>query len=115
MPVYPFWCSHCEHYREDVRHMSEAGDPAICDRCGRDMERKWTVPQVSVPNDSGYFNHGLGTYIKHKSDVKDAITKINEATGQDLVEVGNEKVKPKPIKHDYEIPRGALDGLKISE
>ncbi len=107
--------------------MSEAADPEYCE-CGVLMDRVYTAPQVSVPM-MGYYNHGLGRYIGHKSHIKDAIKEIaepkkmeryNKMTGKtekyerpgvNVVEVGNEKVKPKREDPQVKIPREVMNRL----
>jgi len=44
------------------------------------------------------FNHGLGVRCGSKGDERDAINRINDMTGSKLVEVGNERVAPKPVE-----------------
>jgi len=39
---------------------------------------------------SPYFNHGLGKWIHKPSDVQENIKKLNDETGMDVVEMGND-------------------------
>lgn len=112
MPVYPFRCPVCGLYVEDVRPVSEASKSMMCRDCAQPMNRVFTVPQVSVPNESGYFNHGLGIAVHHKSDVRDELNRIKDNTGRELVEVGNDYKSNQRnlVRREYEIPRGVLDG-----
>lgn len=51
----------------------------------------------------GEYNPALGSYIGSRRDQKDAINRIEQETGTKLVEVGNERPKIKPKKHDYSL------------
>lgn len=48
------------------------------------------------------FDHGLGAYVSSKNDVKERIKRINEATGSNLIEVGNERASGKQITRKYD-------------
>lgn len=110
MPAYPYRCECCGITAEVIKPMFLASEEERCSKCNTILTRMWTLPHVSVPNNSGYFNHGLGKYIHHKSDVRSELAKINDTTGMDLVEIGNERPKVSTPTHSYELPRGALDG-----
>jgi len=109
MPEYPFECP-CGEYKEVFRHMVDAGDPEIC-VCGKDMLRIYSGTQAIVKN-YGYFNNGLGCWIKGKDDVKDAMTKYNHTTGGRMVELGTEKANVKPKEPDYSLSR---DEMQVAE
>lgn len=44
------------------------------------------------------FDSGLGCHVGSRADVKDRIREINEKTGSNLIEIGNETVAPKQIR-----------------
>lgn len=94
--IYPFKCE-CGAYDEVYRPASEAGLPQTCAVCGATMQRVFTVPMVAVENVAG-FDPGLGCYVKNKAHKADVLKRINASTGQNLVEVGNEKPKVAPPK-----------------
>lgn len=99
--IYEYACDKCKIETEVVKMSSECSNPEHCVICGAEMYRVWTVPAVSIPQ-SGYYNHGLGRYISSKQDVKDAQREHKDRTGYELIELGNEKVKPKVSqKYDY--------------
>lgn len=110
MPVYPFKCDACGAYVEDVRHMSESDKQQMCE-CGAKMRRVYLKTQVSVPNNSGYHNYGLGIDVHHKNDVKDYCKRHFDTTGSEIVEVGNENLKKhvKPVRQEYTIPAYATE------
>jgi len=115
MPIYQFRCPKCEDEVEVYRSMSDAGTPELCSVCLCTMDRVFTPPMVQVPVTSGYFDHGLGRYIHHKSDVQSAISEIrqghirrDEITGEtshiegpELVPIGSEKPKVKRQMKQY--------------
>ena len=134
MPLYPFKCPACGDGREEVRPVAEHDQPTFCG-CGERMCRVYEPLHVCVPM-TGYYNYGLGCYVRNKQDVKDALRRERdgyteavevrergtnklvrtkrEHKGRELVEVGNERqdhIKPKHI--DYTLPRGALDGMGL--
>jgi len=89
--TYDFECSKCGLLREVVRPYKEAGRAEGCS-CGHPMDRVWSVPQVSIKS-HGYFNNGLGQYVRHAGDVKDALNRHKDTTGREMVEIGNESAK----------------------
>jgi hypothetical protein len=103
--IYPFRCPACGAYIEVVRPAAEASKVEQC-VCGQPMNRVYTVPQVTVEHVEGY-DYGLGTYISSKAHKRDVLKRINEKTGQNLVEIGNEKLKVAPKRIDYTAPSEA--------
>ena len=110
MPIYPFRCE-CGRYLETVRLMRDAAHTEKCPDCGCVMVRVYTPVEVNMGAETGYYNHGLGKYIRHKSDIKDGVRAISDSEGREVVEVGTENAKAKPARREDTIPRGALDGL----
>jgi hypothetical protein len=60
------------------------------------MNRVYTAPLISVPNLEG-FNAGLGVPQRRVKDV----LREHRDNGHELVEVGNERVKPRPQGDRY--------------
>jgi putative FmdB family regulatory protein len=104
--IYPFQCDQCNTAVEVYRPAAESDQPQVC-QCGAVMRRVYTAPMVSVDKVEG-FDHGLGRYIRNKGHKRDVLRQIKAETGQDLIEVGNEKPKIKPIVQEYDIPGGVL-------
>jgi len=109
--IYQFSCPVCGKYDEVVRTVDECNMAHSCPDCKQIMNRVYSVPQVSVPHTGTYYDNGLGCKISNERDKRDAIKRIENETGQKLVEVGTEDLKKhvKPVKLDYEIPRGIFD------
>jgi hypothetical protein len=60
---------------------------------------------------SGYFDYGLGRYVKNRACV---ISDVKRYGDVDPVEVGNEAAalrRLKPKLAEYDLPRGVLDGV----
>lgn len=90
--------------------MERSGDTETCPQCGIAMQRVYTAPQVSVPA-TGYFNHGLGQYVGNRRDIRDAMTRIHDTTGREVVEVGDQKTAPEFVRSNYKIPNELADKI----
>lgn len=108
--IYPFNCPECGHYTEAVRPYTQCSEPEMCEKCGTQMNRVFTVPQVSIP-ETGYFDVGLGQYIGNRRDKQDAIRRVSDEHGVQVEEVGDQKVKPKPARKDIDIPNELVDRI----
>lgn len=106
--IYPFRCS-CGAYTEVYRPAKDCSLPQTC-TCGATMDRVYTMPYTNVENVEG-FDPGLGVYVRNKAHKREVLKRINYKTGQNLVEVGNEKVKVTPKKHDYTVPYEAMNRI----
>jgi hypothetical protein len=116
--------------KEVIRSMRHASDPEVCDKCGKPMDRIYTVPQFNIPVPfAGYYDHGLGCEINTKRDIKEACKRlgagrqekrVNPITGEEkiveipereIVQIGTEKLKPKPAPSvaDVKIPNEIWD------
>ena len=93
--LYRFVCDSCGKSEYLARSVSErdATEPCVC---GHALSRVFTAPNVSViaPFQSA-FNPAFGKVLKNRSDLKDELRKYSDATGSELVEVGNDFQKPK--------------------
>jgi putative FmdB family regulatory protein len=109
--IYQFSCPTCGKYDEVVRTVDECQLPNMCPDCSQPMNRIYSVPQVNVPHTSSYYDNGLGCKISNEGDKRDALKRIENETGQKLVEIGTEDPRKhvKPPKIDYDIPRGLFD------
>ena len=67
------------------------------------MRRVWTRIYTSNTKHETYYNYGLGKEISNKFQLNDEIKKLNDKTGSDLIEVGNEEVKTKKKHNNYEL------------
>ena len=110
MPLYDYQCPDCGEVKEVYQTMGEAHELGTCGSCGGVTRRVWTAPSVMPDNTQPYYNHGLGCMVRSKADIREAVKRINGTTGQDLIEVGTEKMKPlKPKKVEY--PTASQIGL----
>ena len=82
---------------------------------GETKRTKPVVPKRTVyfSVTKGEYNHGLGTYVGNRGDVRSALNKIEDETGSRPVEMGTEsgKMKQKPMdlsvtREDYERANG---------
>ena len=73
MPEYPYHCNGCSTDFEWVSGVDKRND-AACPGCGgHDLERLWTVPEVSCgwcPRE-GYFDNGMGCHVKNPQHRKE--------------------------------------------
>ena len=108
--IYQFKCPACGLCKEVVRHHSECQLTEYCS-CNNKMNRIYYTPQISIPSVVTGFNPALGVDIKDKRQLRDEIKKVNDTTGGDLVEIGNERLNKNlsPRMNDYSFPRGIFD------
>ena len=102
--LYQYECKH-GHGRFDVaKHHNRSSVPERCPRCKGEAHKVFTPPQVSM----GTFVPGkydaFGKVFTNQHQLKEEIRKINGETGQNIVEVGNDKsrIKPEQKKPDIE-------------
>lgn len=100
--IYEFSCTKCQLTKEVYRHHTEASDPEFCTICGEQMKRMYSAPLINIPNTS--YNIGLGC---PQNKVQDKLKQHSDTTGEHLVEIGNESIKPK-IRKPYEYTEECL-------
>jgi putative FmdB family regulatory protein len=102
--LYEFECRICGMTKEVYRSAEESSLPVTCDLCDSKMNRIYTAPGVAVFHP--YYNEGLGCKIRKSKDVSDAIQKIKDETGREIIETGTEKtrIKKKP-RNSYQLTR----------
>jgi putative FmdB family regulatory protein len=91
MPNYEFECDSCGNLVEVYRPMKLAGKPQDCDHCGVEMRRIFTT-QTNVKS-HGYYNHGLGQYVRGSWDVKDAMKRIQDGVTREYIDSAGQRVK----------------------
>jgi len=91
MPNYDFECDNCGSVVEVYRPISESGDPEQCGYCDSRMRRIYTT-QTNVRS-HGYFNHGLGQYVRSSADVRDAMKRIRDGYSSEHVNSHGERYK----------------------
>ena len=105
MPVYEYFCKHCDGVFESIRSMSQASTPAPCPVCDRKAERIPPTSFSAFTMREGYPRAipDRGTYYHLGKEVKNKITgptRMNEHP-----EINKPRPKPKPSKGEMEIER----------
>ena len=105
MPVYEYYCKHCDGIFEAIRQMSAASEPAPCVVCGRKAQRVPPTSFAAFTMREGYPRAipDRGTYYHLGKEVKRPITgptRMNEHP-----EINKPRPKPKPSKGELEIQR----------
>lgn len=102
MPTYPYTCA-CGHREDVVKPIRDCESPEPCPKCSLVMAVNYGDPgwaKAGAKVFQGHFNASLGQYVGSAKDVRDAQSKIQDATGSRPIEIGNERPKVKPVKHD---------------
>lgn len=105
--IYPFKCSKCGTYDEVVRPHELCSEPAFCPACSSLMDRVYTIPQFNCKVSK--YSKVFGIDMANSGKVSDMRKAYYDKTGSEMVEIGNEKVKCAPVRHDYTIDRGAFN------
>jgi len=73
------------------------------------MHHVFVPTKISViPPYKENFNPAFGKVLKNRSDLKDELRKYSDATGSELVEVGNDFQKPKrELDYSFDEKRAA--------
>lgn len=105
MPTYPMKCG-CGHREDVVKPIKDCETPEPCPKCSAIMamdysDRGWAKQGAVVFR--GHFNASLGRYIGSQADIREAQNKIQDATGSRPVEIGDQKPKYNPVKHDVDL------------
>jgi len=100
MPLYEYYCRHCEGIFEYFRPMRDASLPAPCPQCHRDAERIMSSFNAFTMRD-GYPRRlpDKGTYWHLEREVKSLATRMRHYEHPELAEP---EVKPKPTKGELE-------------
>jgi putative FmdB family regulatory protein len=98
MPLYEYFCKHCDGVFEAIRPISKAGDPAPCPVCARKSERIPPTSFAAFTMREGYPRAipDRGTYYHLGKEVKTRITsgvRMNEHP-----EINKPRPKPKKSK-----------------
>lgn len=109
MPTYPYHCI-CGHAEDVVKPISMYNSPEPCPTCGALMDKDWGQMVPAIHAFQGHFSQALGCYVGNKQQQDDACSRIEEKTGSRPIPIGDYKPVQKPIRKEYEIPRGIFDG-----
>lgn len=101
--IYVFACAKCNLEKEVFRFVKDCSEPETCDMCGKVMRREYTVHNIKV--DHSYFNEGLGIKVSNKSDIRDHLNKVKDSTGNEIIELGNEKQNTTRKQSSYKLTK----------
>jgi predicted nucleic acid-binding Zn ribbon protein len=105
MPAYPYRCP-CGYHGDVIKPIKDCDSPEPCPKCTALMavdysDKGWAKQGAVVFK--GHFNASLGQYIGSKADIREAQSKIEDKTGSRPVEIGDQKPKYNPPKHDVDM------------
>src|SRR5437867_2299485 len=105
MPIYEYFCQHCDGVFEARRTIREASDPSACPVCDRETPRMMTTSFAAFTYRDGYPRRipDKGTYWHLGKEVKNLIsgpTRPNEHP-----EINKPEPVVKPLKGDVQVER----------
>lgn len=103
MPLYEYYCQHCNGIYEAIRPMREASLPVPCSECNRDGQRIMSTFNAFTFRD-GYPRRlpDKGTFWHLGQEVK---SRAKRMRGFEHPELAKPKPKPRPIKGDVAVDR----------
>jgi len=101
--IYPYKCTSCKTCHEVYKTSVYASSIELCPSCGEVLQRVYTVPEISCTVVS--HSKALGIDTSNKSAVKDMQKRYNDATGSNMIAIGNESPKVAQKKQSYDLPR----------
>ena len=114
MPVYEYFCDHCDGIFEALRPMRESSDAVPCPVCDRDGERIMPTSFAAFTFRDGYPRKlpDKGTYWHLGQEVKRPLS--TPARPYEHPELTKRKPPPRPSKGDAEVTR-EKDRLRAKE
>jgi putative FmdB family regulatory protein len=105
MPVYEYYCRHCDGIFEALRPMRESADPVPCIECDRDSERIMPTSFAAFTFRDGYPRKlpDRGTYWHMGKEVKKRVS--GPFRPYEHPEVTKRAPRPVPTKGDRDIER----------
>jgi putative FmdB family regulatory protein len=105
MPVYEYYCDHCDGVFEALRPMREAGDPVPCPECDRDGQRIMPTSFAAFTFREGYPRRlpDKGTYWHLGKEVKSRVR--GPFRPWEHPEVNRPKPRPRKSKGQIEAER----------
>ncbi|MEX1255748.1 MAG: zinc ribbon domain-containing protein [Dehalococcoidia bacterium] len=105
MPVYEYFCKHCDGIFETLRPMREAADPAPCPVCDRDGGRIMPTSFNAFTFREGYARRlpDKGTYWHLGKEVKKKIS--GRVRPNEHPELNKPKPPPRKLKGEVEVER----------
>lgn len=114
MPLYEYYCQHCNGIFEELRPMREAGDPVPCPQCYKDAERIMPTSFAAftfrdgyprrIPDDGTYYHLG-----------KKVTKRITRGRPNEHPEVNKPKPKPKMTKGEKSALRDMQEAARKGE
>lgn len=102
MPVYEYFCQHCDGIFEELRPMREASEPVPCPQCFKDAGRIMPTSFAAftfregyprrIPDDGGYYHLG-----------KKVSKLVKRGRPNEHPEVNKPKPKPVPLKGELTV------------
>lgn len=105
MPVYEYYCSHCDGIFEALRPMRESSDPVPCPECDRDGGRIMPTSFSAFTYREGYPRRlpDRGTYWHMEKEVKKRVS--GPFRPFEHPEVNPRRPKAAPLKGDVGVER----------
>lgn len=98
MPTYTYECKRCGKRFDEVRRIKDRQEAAKCS-CGGRADKVFTKPGgLCFGSFKEGYNKAFGKHFTTKNQLKEELARIKGETGQELVEVGNDKVSTKRQK-----------------
>ncbi len=96
MPLYEYYCEHCNGIFETIRQMRDASDPSPCPECSREAPRMMSTFAAFTMRD-GYPRRipDKGTYWHMGKEVKQRAKRMK---GFEHPELAKPKPKPRPTR-----------------
>lgn len=111
MPTYEYRCEPCSINYEINKSFKDAERLEPCSKCGEDLIRIISPvnSNLAVCRFEPHFNYAFGEVMTRPADIKDAVIKHEDKTGQKLIEVGSEKTDSmKENKKSFTLTEGDL-------
>jgi putative FmdB family regulatory protein len=108
MPVYEFYCKHCDGVFESLKPIRLSSEPSPCPVCERESERMMTTSFAAFTYRDGYPRRipDKGTYWHLGKEVKNLIS--GPVRPNEHPEINKPEPAPKPLKGDVEETRDRM-------
>ncbi len=115
MPLYEYYCEHCDGIFETIRPMREASDPVPCPACDREGQRIMPTTFTAFTFREGYPRRlpDKGTYWHLGKEVKSRIK--GPFRPWEHPEINKPKPPPRKSKGDVSAAREQLDAQRKEE
>jgi putative FmdB family regulatory protein len=83
MPIYQFRCKNCHSILEQFMGVDDDRENLMCDVCSEPLTRIFSSKTVIPNNFHGYFDTGLGQYVKGTRHMKEICKSKGKIYGSD--------------------------------